>query len=103
MKLTPNVSIILLTAGMAVLVCQGSAQTVDDQIQVARSEVKADRKATVAGALQLTETEGKAFWPLYQQYRAEMDKSADALLKLIKEYAQLYPNVPDERAKKNKP
>ena len=28
-----------------------------------------------------------------------MDKSGDALLKLIKEYAQLYPDVPDDRAK----
>ena len=84
---------------MAVLVGKGNAQTVDDQIQVARSALKADRKATVAEAMQFTEQEGKAFWPLYEQYRAEMDKSGDALLKLIKEYAQLYPDVPDDRAK----
>jgi hypothetical protein len=99
MKLTRNVSIILLTAGMAVLAGKGSAQSIDDQIQVARSSLQADRKATVAEALQLTETEGKAFWPLYEKYRAEMEKSGDALLKLIKEYAQLYPNVPDDRAR----
>ena len=99
MKLEQKVSIILLTAGMAVLAWKGNAQTVDDQIQVARTALKADRKATVAGALQLTENEGKAFWPLYAQYRAGVDKQGDALLKLIKEYAQLYPNVPDDRAK----
>ena len=99
MKLTQKVSIILLTAGMTVLAGTGTAQTVDDQIQVARSALKADRKATVAEAMQFTEPEAKAFWPLYERYRAEMDKSADALLKLIKEYAQLYPDVPDERAK----
>ena len=95
----PKPSILLLTAGLAVLVCKGNAQTVDDQIQVARSALKADRKATVAEAMQFTEPEAKAFWPLYEQYRAEMDKSGDALLKLVKEYAQLYPNVPDDRAK----
>lgn len=99
MKLPRNVSIILLTAGLATWVWQGSAQNLDDQIQVARSTLKADRKATVAGAMQFTEAEGKAFWPLYERYRAEMDKSADAVLQLIKEYAQLYPNVPDDRAK----
>ena len=49
--------------------------------------------------MQFTEPEAKAFWPLYDQYRADMDKSGDALLKLIKEYAQLYPDVPDDRAK----
>lgn len=99
MKLTQKLSIILLTAGMAAPVWKGNAQTVDDQIQVARSSLKADRKATVAKAMHFTEDEGKAFWPLYEQYRAEMDKSADALLKLVKEYAQLYPDVPDDRAK----
>jgi Cu/Ag efflux protein CusF len=99
MKLDQKVSILLLTAGMAAWVGQGNAQTVDEQIQVARTALQADRKATVAKAMQFTEQEGKAFWPLYEKYRADMDKSGDALLKLIKEYAQLYPNVPDDRAK----
>ena len=49
--------------------------------------------------MQFTEPEAKAFWPLYEQYRAEMEKQGDAVLKLVKEYGQLYPNVPDERAK----
>jgi hypothetical protein len=99
MKLDRKVSIVLLTAGMATLVWKANAQTFDDQMQVARSALKADRRATVAGAMQLTEQEGKAFWPLYEQYRAETDKLGDGLLKLMKDYAQLYPNVPDDRAK----
>ena len=99
MRTTWNASTILLTAGLAVLVCKGNAQTVDDQIQVARGALKADRQATVAKAMQFTEPEARAFWPLYKQYRADMDKSGDELLKLIKEYAQLYPDVPDDRAK----
>jgi len=100
MKLTRGGSLTLLSAFAAsLLVCQGNAQTIDDQIKVARSALSADRKATVAKTMQFTEPEGKAFWPLYEQYRAEMDKQGDALLKVIKEYAQLYPNVPDERAK----
>ena len=49
--------------------------------------------------MQFTEAEGKAFWPLYEPYRAEMEKQGDALLKLVKEYGQLYPNVPEDRAK----
>jgi hypothetical protein len=99
MKLTKTSSIILLTTGMAVLAWKGNADTIDDQIQVARTSLKADRKATVAEAMQFTDQEGKAFWPLYEQYRADMNKSGDALLKLVKDYAQLYPNVPDDRAK----
>jgi len=99
MRTTQKVSIILLTAGMAVLGWKSIAQTVDDEIQVARSAVKADYKATVTEALQLTGDEGKAFWPICEQYRADMGKIGDALLKLVKEYARLYPEVTDDRAK----
>lgn len=98
MKPIQKAYIILLTAGMIVWAGKATAQTVDDQIQVARSALNADRKATVAGTMQFTEPEAKAFWPLYEKYRAEMDKSADALVKLIKEYGQLYPDIPDDRA-----
>jgi hypothetical protein len=99
MKLNTRTFLLLLTTGMAMLAWKGNAQTVDDQIQAARSALTADRKETVAEAMQFTEQEGKAFWPLYEQYRAEMQKKGDVLLKLIKEYAQLYPNIPDARAK----
>jgi hypothetical protein len=99
MNLDRKVSIILLTAGMALGTWTGHAQAPEEQIQVARGALKADRKATVAEAMQFTGDEGKAFWPLYEQYRADMDQRGDELLKLVKEYAQLYPNVPDDRAK----
>ena len=80
MKLTRNLTILLLAAGMAVLAGKGNAQSVDNEIQVARSALQADRKATVTEAMQFTEQEAKAFWPLYDQYQAEMVKSGDALL-----------------------
>jgi hypothetical protein len=99
MKLYQKASIILLTAGMAVLVWKGNAETAGNDIQAKRNAATVARKAAVAEELQITEQEGKAFWPLYQQYRVEVDKSGDALLALIKDYAQLYPNVPDDRAK----
>jgi hypothetical protein len=98
MKLTQK-SILILTACMAVLVIQATAQTADDEIKVARGALKADRKATVAAGMEFTEAEGKAFWPIYEQYRAEMEKQGDALLKLVKAYGELYPNVPEDRAK----
>jgi hypothetical protein len=99
MKLNLRVSLILLTVGAVVLAWRGNAQSGDEQIQAARSALKADRKATVVESMQFTEAEGKAFWPIYEAYRAEMDRHGDALLKLVKEYAQLYPTVPDGRAK----
>ena len=54
----------------------------------------------VAEAMQLTEAESAAFWPLYREYRAEMDKLGDGIVKLVLEYADAYPNVPEDRAEK---
>ncbi len=75
-----------------------AAVSTADAIEVVRSTYKADRQAVVAAALQLTESESAAFWPLYRSYRADMDKIGDGLVKLVLEYADVYPDVPEKRA-----
>lgn len=79
---------------------RAAAQTVTDEIEVLRGDVKADRKVVIAEAMQLTEAESGAFWPLYRDYRAEMDKVGDGIVELVLEYADAYPNVPEDRAAK---
>src|SRR5438093_6990102 len=75
------------------------AQNAVDEIEVVRSVLKADRKVVMAEGMQLTDRESSAFWPLYREYRAAMDKVGDGRLELVLEYAELYPNVPEEHAK----
>ena len=92
-----------LTVAAALLtwpVQPGTAQTLTDEVEVVRGLLKADRKIVVAEAMQLTEAESAAFWPLYRDYRAEMDTLGDGIVKLVLEYADLYPNVPEDRAGK---
>ena len=79
---------------------QAAAQSDEDAIKVVRSVIKADRQAVVTETLQLTAAESEKFWPLYHRYRAEMDKVADTLVQLVREYAAAYPNVPDDHASK---
>lgn len=74
------------------------AQNVTDEIEVIRGVLKTDRKVVVAETMQLSETESAAFWPLYREYRTDMDRIGDGLVKLILEYADAYPAVPEERA-----
>jgi hypothetical protein len=76
-----------------------SGQSITGDIEVLRSELKADRKVVIAEAMQFTEAEGAAFWPLYREYRAKMDKIGDGIVKLVLEYADAYPNLPEGRAK----
>jgi hypothetical protein len=100
MKITRQLlGLALVSGGLALSGHRALAQNAVDRIEVARGVLKADRQATVAQTLQLTESESTAFWPLYHQYRAEMDQVGDGLLKLVKDYAAAYPNVPEAKAK----
>lgn len=78
----------------------GAADNLTDAIETVRATYKADRQVFVAEHLQLTEAESAAFWPLYRSYRVEMEKIGDGLVKLMLEYADAYPNVPEGQAKK---
>jgi hypothetical protein len=98
-RFTRTLSIVALASGLlAGTIDQASAQTDQDLIEVARSMLKTDRQAVVVATMELTDTESKDFWPLYREYRFEMDKVNDGLMKLVVEYSKLYPAVPDERA-----
>lgn len=75
------------------------SQTPRDEIETLRADLKADRKALVAQNMDLTRAESEAFWPLYRSYRAEVDKVTDRIVKLVLEYADLYPSLPEKRAR----
>ena len=78
---------------------RAAAQNAVDEIEIVRSALKADRKVVIAESLNLTDSESGGFWPIYRAYRAEMDKLGDGLVELVLEYADLHPNVPEDRAK----
>jgi hypothetical protein len=86
----------LWLAGVALASAQG--QNPRDAIESLRSDLKADRKVVIAEGMNLTPEESEAFWPLYRNYRAEVEKRTDKIVELVLEYADLYPNVPEARA-----
>jgi hypothetical protein len=95
---------LLLCVALVCGICGASvgrmaAQTDQDLIEVARSVVKVDRQTAIVAAMNLTEDESKAFWPLYHHYRTEMDKVGDDLMKLVLDYAKFYPAIPDKHAR----
>ena len=65
-------------------------------------KVKADKKLLVAANMDLTDAEGKGFWPLYESYQKELEQLNQRLGKAITEYADAYNKgpIPDETAKK---
>ena len=101
-KLCTRTALLLAVAAglLALPAHHATAQTVTDEIEILRSLLKADRKVVVAEAMQFTDAEGTAFWPRYRDYRAEMEKLGDGIVKLVLEYSDAYPNVPEARAEK---
>ncbi len=94
--------ILILIAAFAVPLAPSlaRAQTVDEwtAVQQILADVKADRQAVVAANLPLTDGEARAFWPVYKEYRGEVEKVAERMAKLIVVYAANYETMNDTKA-----
>src|SRR5262249_32908656 len=93
-----KLAIIISTALVWCASLSSEAQTSRDAVETLRSDVKADRKVIIAEAMQLSDRESEAFWPVYRNYRAEAEQLSDGIVKLVLEYADLYPNLPEDKA-----
>jgi hypothetical protein len=73
-----------------------------DNMQIMRDKVKADKKVVVAANMELTESEAKAFWPVYDQYQKDLGAINERIAKMIKSYADAYnaKSMTDDGAKK---
>ncbi len=73
-----------------------------DNMQILRDKIKADKKLLVATNMQLTESEAKVFWPVYEQYQKDLMAINQRIGKLIETYAADYRanTLTDEKAKK---
>lgn len=102
MKIITSIKILLLAA--LPLVCAPARADTDTNltaaIELVRATYQTDRQTFIATKLELTEKEATKFWLLYKSYRAEMDKLGDELVKLVLEYGDVYPNVPEASAAK---
>ena len=64
----------------------GSAMAQDkaaDNMDLVKEKVRTDKKLFIATNMELTESEAKAFWPVYEANQAELDKLRDREIKLI--------------------
>jgi len=73
-----------------------------DNMQILREKIKADKKLLVAINMELTDSEAKNFWPVYDEYQNELQKINQRLSALLNSYAADYrkKSLTDEGAKK---
>ena len=72
-----------------------------DNMQILREKIKADKKLLVATNMDLTESEAKGFWPVYEEYQKDLAAINQRIGKLIGSYAADYRanTLTDEKAK----
>jgi len=67
--------------------------------QIILQQVMTDRRAVYAANLGLTESESRAFWPVYDDYEAKVKKLNDRFLDLVNRYVAEYDTLSDADAK----
>jgi hypothetical protein len=77
---------------------QNSEASLDRDAALLRQDVRSEKKQIIAANLELTDTEATRFWPVYDQYSAELTELGDQKYALIKEYAQGFGKLTDEQA-----
>ena len=75
-----------------------SEANLDQEIQILRRDVRSAKKELTAANMNLTADEATKFWPIYDQYAAEVAKISDSRVALIKEYAASYGTMTDVQA-----
>jgi hypothetical protein len=75
-----------------------SAQTTDDYIELSRDILKTEKKAAIAGELDLTNEEITPFWELYNEFNNKMSQVQNKRIALIKDFAQNYESLSGEKA-----
>ena len=91
---------IVLVAMLTVFIVSPMAQEKPaDNMQLVREKIKTDKKLFIAQNMNLTESETKVFWPVYEDYQKELGKLLNKTAKLIDNYAANYQTMTEEAAK----
>ena len=95
----------LLTMTFALLavspLCRAQTQdsSVGSAIEVARANMRAEKATVIGAAMNFSDKDAAAFWPIYRQYEYERSTLDDRRVAVIKEYSEKYSNLTDADAK----
>jgi hypothetical protein len=72
--------------------------SIDRSVALLRQDLRSGKKQALTASLELTDAEAAKFWPVYDQYSAELSKLGDQRYALIKEYANGFGTLTDNQA-----
>ena len=102
MYLRIGMVVVMVAALVGLTIPVGAQDKPADNMQILREKIKADKKLLVATNVELTESEAKGFWPVYEEYQKDLTAINQRIGKLIESYAADYRanSLTDDKAKK---
>lgn len=102
MEVKNRITMVLAILGVivAMVVPALSQDKPADNMEIVHEKIRADKKLFIAENMQLTETEAKAFWPVYERYQDEQFLLRARTEKLIRDYAEAYERMTDDTARR---
>jgi hypothetical protein len=88
----------ILIASAAVCGNSYSDDNFNDEADLARDVIRAERRLAIFRVMELSAGEKAGFWALYDEYTDKMEKTGDRMVALIREYSEGSRNVSDEKA-----
>ncbi|HSQ70671.1 MAG TPA: hypothetical protein VLM41_11355 [Steroidobacteraceae bacterium] len=95
MRFLPFAALLVLAAVPQLAMSQEGLKA-DEQILL--QQVMTDRRAVYAANLGLTDSESRAFWPIYDEYEAKVKKLNDRFLDLVNRYVADYETLTEAEA-----
>jgi hypothetical protein len=70
----------------------------DDFVNLLRKDIRSQKKQIIAENMELSDAGAQKFWPVYDQYAAELSRIYDVKIALLKDYADNYGSMTGEQA-----
>jgi hypothetical protein len=77
---------------------KSDAQNIQAYIDLLRADVRQQKAEMMGAVMDLSAADAAKFWPIYEEYDAELAKLNDQRVANIKEYASSYDQMTDDKA-----
>src|ERR1700689_3554637 len=79
-------------------VASDSQASPDDFIDLLRKDIRSQKKQIIAENMGLSDAEAEKFWPIYDQYAAELSRIYDTKTVLLNDHFENYSSMTGEQA-----
>lgn len=91
--------LLALVAFAGTAFAQDSGSYNEKYVELLRMDVRSEKVAIITDAMDFSDDQSSAFWPIYREYENELGKIYDERLALIKDFAGNFESMSEEKAK----